>query len=517
MMPCCRIESISSCSASRAKSLRGCSALGTIFAKLIWCTLSPGSPVSGRVATDGVPINAPSPLPRPDRAMLLRLREQFHQRKQQSPQRAHEIGEAGLCERQLLAEISGSVRVFSGRTSNSATEDTLTARGAPSPFAGYAPSLYKSLKKCIDTGRRNSLSHAPGSEQAEDFYPVNSSLVRILGTQKQNKQPGEKEHTQSMYPLNQLKTLVSCGRDPARSLPFRRGFLLIPLILVCLGLLPAAQAAPAPETPDPGAVPGFFTTADGRFALLSLTTGQGNSAFGALSLFVDTTGNFNTGVGAGTLALNNADSNTAVGTVALLLNTTGANNTAVGSAALVNNLGEITPGDLNGSFNNAVGANALRGNTTGSSNNAVGESALFSNTIGAANTAVGDVALESNDSSGLGLGNANAAVGAGALFSNGDGDSNNAVGFNALGGNVDGLFNNVVGFDAMADNVSGAGNVAVGDSAGAGVEGDFNIYIGAFAGPAPGPTPTAESETIRIGDVFNVACFIGGISGVPVS
>ena len=118
---------------------------------------------------------------------------------------------------------------------------------------------------------------------------------------------------------------------------------------------------------------------------------------------------------------------------------------------------------------------------------------------------------------GAGLGNANTAVGAGALFSNVDGDSNNAVGFNALGANVDGLFNNAVGFDAMADNVSGAGNVAVGDSAGAGVEGDFNIYIGAFAGPAPSPAPVAESETIRIGDVFNTACFIGGISGVPVA
>jgi hypothetical protein len=57
----------------------------------------------------------------------------------------------------------------------------------------------------------------------------------------------------------------------------------------------------------------------------------------------------------------------------------------------------------------------------------------------------------------------------------------------------------------------------VGDSAGAGVEGDFNIYIGAFAGPAPSPTPVAESETIRIGDVFNTACFIGGIAGVPVT
>ena len=156
-------------------------------------------------------------------------------------------------------------------------------------------------------------------------------------------------------------------------------------------------------------------------------------------------------------------------------------------------------------------------NADGTSNNALGESALFANISGSANTAIGDVALASNDSDGAALGNANTAVGAGALFSNVDGDSNNAVGFNSLGANLDGLFNNAVGFDAMADNVSGAGNVAVGDSAGAGVEGDFNIYIGAFAGPAPSPAPVAESETIRIGDVFNVATFIGGISGVPVS
>jgi uncharacterized coiled-coil protein SlyX len=71
-----------------------------------------------------------------------------------------------------------------------------------------------------------------------------------------------------------------------------------------------------------------------------------------------------------------------------------------------------------------------------------------------------------------------------------------------------------MGFGAMADNVSGSGNVAIGDSAGAGVEGDFNIYIGAFAGPS---TPGPESETIRIGDVFNTACFIGGIRGQTVS
>src|SRR5437867_11400538 len=83
-MPCCRIESINSCNASRPKSLRGCNALGTMAAKSIWCTLSPGSSPSVRAATEGAPINAPRPLPRPDRAMRLRLPEQPQQRKQQS-------------------------------------------------------------------------------------------------------------------------------------------------------------------------------------------------------------------------------------------------------------------------------------------------------------------------------------------------------------------------------------------------------------------------------------------------
>ena len=308
-----------------------------------------------------------------------------------------------------------------------------------------------------------------------------------------------------MYPLNQLKTLVSCGRDPARSLPFRRGFLLIPLTLVCFAFSPQTRAAC--DSPDPGCPGGSL--AEGFDALLSLTTGFYDTGIGAFSMLSLTDASFNTGVGAGSLLSTNALEGTAVGAGALLSNTTGINTTACGAFALFSNGA--------GDFNNAVGANSLLFNTDGDSNNAFGESALFNNVSAAANTAIGDVALANNDSDGAALGNANTAVGAGALFANVDGDSNNAVGFNALGANVDGLFNNVVGFDAMADNVSGAGNVAVGDSAGAGVEGDFNIYIGAFAGPAPSPAPVAESETIRIGDVFNTACFIGGISGVPVT
>src|SRR5439155_14238764 len=68
-MPCCRIDSISSSSASRAKSFRGCNVLGTMLVSSIWCTLWPASDPSLGVAIEGVPISAPRPLPKPERAI----------------------------------------------------------------------------------------------------------------------------------------------------------------------------------------------------------------------------------------------------------------------------------------------------------------------------------------------------------------------------------------------------------------------------------------------------------------
>src|ERR1700752_2907865 len=123
-----------------------------------------------------------------------------------------------------------------------------------------------------------------------------------------------------MYLLIELKRLVSCGRDRARSLPLRHGFLLIPLVLVCFAFAPQIQAVMPP--PD-GCYPGF-STAEGCNALNALSSGAANTGVGWYSLYVDTTGSFNTGVGAGALVLNNADTNTAVGAAALVLNTTGA-------------------------------------------------------------------------------------------------------------------------------------------------------------------------------------------------
>src|SRR4030095_8342440 len=120
-------------------------------------------------------------------------------------------------------------------------------------------------------------------------------------------------------------------------LPARLGLgILITLIAACFALLPKAQAVnPAPDGGYPG-----FNTAEGTNALKNLTTGVGNTAVGWFSLWSDTDGSFNTGVGAGTLVLNGGNQstgdgvdNTAVGAVALFLNTTGSDNTAIGTAA----------------------------------------------------------------------------------------------------------------------------------------------------------------------------------------
>jgi len=192
-----------------------------------------------------------------------------------------------------------------------------------------------------------------------------------------------------MYSLIQLKTLVSCGRDLAPSLPLRRRCLLIPLILTGLAFLPQVQAASDVDPPPDGVYGG--STAEGYQALHHLTTGAFETAIGWESLATDTTGNYNTGVGAGTLALNNGDENAATGAGALLLNTTGAANTANGTIALIYN--------SVGSDNVAVGDRALENNghnangEDGDSNSAVGSHAIFSNTTGDCNAALGDSAL----------------------------------------------------------------------------------------------------------------------------
>jgi hypothetical protein len=252
-----------------------------------------------------------------------------------------------------------------------------------------------------------------------------------------------------MKSLLQIKTLI-----PA---------MLLTLVLTCFGLLPQLQAvSPAPD----GCYAGF-TTAEGCNALNVLTTGAGNTGIGWRSLYFIGAGNFNTGVGAGTLVLNTADSNTAVGAAAMLLNTGGTLNTAVGTDALVHN--------SNSNQNTAVGAFALFSNQTGL-NTAVGYQALFANVGGLENTAMGDQALLDNTG-----GFFNVAVGGAALLGNVTGNDNTACGGGALTGST-GDDNTAIGFQAGINATSGSNNVYIGSGMG-GVAGESNAcYIASIFG-----------------------------------
>ena len=145
-----------------------------------------------------------------------------------------------------------------------------------------------------------------------------------------------------------MKTTTSTINNPINDSLLRRALISIPFLVMCVILLPGAQAvSPAPDGGYPGG-----NTAKGQNSLLNLTTGTFNTAIGLFSLESLTDGSFNTGVGAGTLLSNTAAQNTATGAAALFSNTTG-------------------------DFNSANGAFALFKNTTGSSNTAIGQQALF--------------------------------------------------------------------------------------------------------------------------------------------
>jgi len=227
-----------------------------------------------------------------------------------------------------------------------------------------------------------------------------------------------------------------------------QNLILILILIVCIGLLPKAQAIfPPPDGDYPGG-----NTAEGKEALLSLTDGTYNTAVGFFSLRANRSGNFNTAIGAGALLDNRAEENTAVGAAALLHTTSGSFNTATGSGAL---------------FNNLIGRN----------NTANGFQALASNTIGPSNTATGSTALQNNQ-----MGSNNTATGDEALFSNIAGSLNTANGDQALFSNISGNFNTAIGFEAGFNQTTGSSNVYIGANI-LGTDGESNTcYIASIFG-----------------------------------
>jgi trimeric autotransporter adhesin len=264
---------------------------------------------------------------------------------------------------------------------------------------------------------------------------------------------------------------------------------LIPLVLACFALLPAARAQLPPPVPD-GGYPGF-NTAEGFNALLSVSSGTFNTALGFNTLRSDIAGRFNTAVGAQALFHNNGNSNAAVGVNALFSNTTGVQNVAIGQGALGSNTG--------GGGNTATGFQALSTNTA-SGNTAYGNLALSGNTNGTGNVAVGESALLYNDGN-----DESTAVGTEALALGGDHDT--AVGFHASR-SAEGARNTAIGYNALL-NVLGSNNIALGDNAGANLFFEFgtdnNIEIGNRG-------EEQDSDTIRIGS-SQTRTFVAGIRG----
>jgi hypothetical protein len=233
--------------------------------------------------------------------------------------------------------------------------------------------------------------------------------------------------------------------------PAAAGF-LIPLLLVCFGPAPMAQAV-GPDTEGNilgsnngegigvlvSRTTGIWNTGTGFEALNHLTAGNQNTATGLRALFSDTNGGFNTATGVLSLFSNTSGFfNTATGAYSLANNTEGNGNTANGYSALYYN--------TEGQYNTATGFGALYKNTEGTTNTANGYEALYFNTAGA-NTATGYQALISN-TTGVG----NTANGLLALHNNSTGDHNTALGIGA--GNLVFTASNVIAIGTPGANVS---------------------------------------------------------------
>jgi trimeric autotransporter adhesin len=311
-----------------------------------------------------------------------------------------------------------------------------------------------------------------------------------------------------------MKAIVLSAKSPIRRPSLRRGFLLIPLLLACVGLAPTAQAV-GPDTD--GAIPGS-NNGEGLGVLVTRTAGVWNTGTGFQSLNHLTGGNQNTATGVRALTNDtNGGFNTATGVFSLFSNTIGFFNSATGAYSLANNIsgtqntangyGALYRNTANG--NTATGFAALYKNTTGTFNTANGYQALFNNIIGNDNTAVGLSALQDSTADG------NTAVGSRALQSNTTGSLNTAMGAATLVNNVNGHDNTGIGLNALFSNTAGNQNTALGRAALGASTGSNNTAVGFFAGS----NATTGDNNVYIGAGINGvagesdACRIASIFG----
>ncbi len=221
----------------------------------------------------------------------------------------------------------------------------------------------------------------------------------------------------------------------------------------------------------PSGIVSGANTSLGYGALLANGAGWGNVAFGSATLSENVTGNGNTAMGVNALLKTTASYNTAMGHDAMKYNVSGVNNIGIGSEAV---RGSTAAGGISGNFNVGIGGGTLLSLSTGSNNTAIGHAALRSNTTGSGNVGIGSSTLYSN-TSGVG----NLALGDRALYSNSTGGLNVALGYQALYSNTSGPENVAMGNSALFSNTTGAGNVAIGTNAmRANTIGNDNLAIG---------------------------------------
>jgi hypothetical protein len=256
-------------------------------------------------------------------------------------------------------------------------------------------------------------------------------------------------------------------------------------------------------------VTGNGNVAFGGLTLANLTSAIGNSGYGVLAGCALSTGNFNTLLGYATgCNLTTGCWNVAIGNSVQVASATGSCQLAIGTPTFNwltgTSTGAIKPGagiiDCANSCGTAGqvlmsdGSNAICWGTAGgasaatptvagivlgcttATNSALGCSALAVNT-GSNNTATGVTALCANTT-----GSCNTANGVGALFSNTTASGNTATGFCSLRANTTGFWTTATGFCALASNTTGNFNVANGANALlCNTAGSCNVAVGFFA------------------------------------
>jgi hypothetical protein len=213
-----------------------------------------------------------------------------------------------------------------------------------------------------------------------------------------------------------------------------------------------------------GATTGSDNTAVGWAALNVNTSGAGNAAFGNAALESNLSGSNNTAVGANTLESGTGSNNTAVGSQAFANASAETYSTAVGANAMAESHAST-------GYNVAIGYDALfglsvqgqGGGNTGSYNIAVGANAMQNNTSGLYNVATGYQALIQNSS-----GNFNIVSGPLGGYTNTTGEFLVGSGFAALYSNTTGSGNTGIGTEALFSNTTGSNNTALGCNANTG-------------------------------------------------